>query len=120
MPEGEAEEGLRDVVLDRDDAGGGQQQEEAVHDRRVGVAGAAVAPMHGPLREDVEHHAPEAAPGVDRDRTPAGAGVTVDVPSDAGRSHCHRQPRHHEEEGVAEGGDLPEKLAGFHSLTRPS
>ena len=81
---------------------------------------AAVAPVHGPLREDVEHHAPEAAPGVDRDRAAARAGVAVDVPSDAGRSHRHRQPRHHEEERVAEGGDLPEELAGLHSLTRPS
>ena len=120
VPEGEAEEGLRDVVLDRDDAGGGQQQEEAVEDRGVGMTGGAVAPVHGALREDVEHHAPEAAPRVDRDRAAPRAGVAVDVPDDAGEGDCHRRARHHEEEGVAEGAYLPEELAGFHRLTRPS
>ena len=119
VPEGEAEEGLRDVVLDRDDAGGGQQQEEAVHDRRVRMARGSVAPVHGPLREDVEHHAPETAPRMDRDRTAPRAGVAIYVPGNTGCSHGHRQPRHHEEEGVAEGGDLPEELASFQPLTRP-
>ena len=119
MPEGEAEEGFRDVVLDRDDAGRGEQQEEAVHDRRVSVACGAVAPAHGPLGEDVEHHSPEAAPQMDRDRAPASTGVAEDVPGDTGRAHGHRTTRHHEEERVAEGGDLPEELAGLHRLTRP-
>ena len=119
VPEGEAEERLRNVVLDGDDAGRREQQEEAVEDGGVGMAGGAVAPVHGSLREDVEQHAPEAAPRMDRNRTAPSAGVAVDVPDDAGEGDCHRRARHHEEKRVAEGAYLPEELAGFHRFTRP-
>ena len=118
VPEGEAKERLGDVVLDRDDAGRGEQQEEAVHDRRVGVTRRAVPSADGPLGDHVGEHAPEPAPWVDRNRAPARAGIAPDMPGDSGRAHRHGGTRHDEEEGVAEGGDLPEELASLHAINR--
>ena len=66
LPEGEAKQRFGDLVLEGDDRGADEQQDEAVEDLGVPVPREAVAAEGRPLREHLADHPADSGPDIDR------------------------------------------------------
>ena len=78
------------------------------------VSGAAVAPRHGAVAEDISQHAPKAAPQMKRHGALAGAEILNEMAHEADQKERDGAPRHDIKKRIAERPDIPEKLACLH------